>query len=111
MYLFCMVLLVGVELFVILRQQLVCGAQEDMGLSLLLGSRNQNKCDDGNCDKGENVKPGKYNDGGQCAIVCVQEHTEQILRTDVGRKANHHQRHLIFFLQCEIWSRDLRAKK
>ena len=34
MYLFCVVLLVGMELLVILRQQLVGGVQEDVGLSL-----------------------------------------------------------------------------
>lgn len=100
MYLFCVVLLVGMELLVIIRQQLVGGTQEDVGLSLLLGSCDQNKHDDGNRDKGENVKPGKYGDSGQCIISCVQEHVEQILCTDVGRKGNHQQRHLIFFLQC-----------
>ena len=73
---------------------------EDVGLSLLLGSCNQNKHDDGDRDKGKNVKPGKYGDGGQCIISCVQEYAEQILRTDIGRKRNHQQHHLIFFLQC-----------
>ncbi len=100
MYLFCVVLLVGMELLVILRQQLVGGVQEDVGLSLLLSPCNQNKRDNGDRDKGKNVKPGKYGDGGQCIIGCVQEHAEQILRTDICRKRNQQHHHLIFFFQC-----------